>query len=124
MCQSSYIEQILKRFNMVECKPLTMPMMTQSASISHDATSAGDHDSAVTRFPYREAVGSLMWLAIATRPDIMYSVTYHSQFLENPTQGHVESLKRVFRYLKGTKDYKLTYGGGNGVGLVGASGTG
>ena len=61
--------------------------------------------------PYREAIGSLMYAAVATRPDIAYAVSTLSQFLNNPGVLHWEATKRVFRYLAGTKDYELTYGG-------------
>jgi hypothetical protein len=60
---------------------------------------------------YREAIGSLMYTAIATRPDISYAVSTLSQFLENPGNIHWEAVKHIFRYLIGTRDLELTYGG-------------
>jgi hypothetical protein len=98
---------VLEKFNMADCKPVGTPMVT--ASHTNDSTLQNDEDA--VNFPYRQAVGCLMWLAIGTRPDIMFAVTYHSQFLENPQPQHVRTLKRVFQYLQGTKDLKLTYGG-------------
>lgn len=62
--------------------------------------------------PYREAIGSLMWAAIGTRPDIAFPVGNLSKFLDNPGIAHWEAAKRVFRYLLGTKDWCLTYGAG------------
>ena len=59
--------------------------------------------------PYREAVGSLMYLAIATRPDISYAVGVLSRFSTNPGPAHWKAVKHLFRYLQGTKDLKLTY---------------
>ena len=61
--------------------------------------------------PYREAVGSLNWAAVGTRPDIVFVVGVLLQYLENPGRVHWEVAKRVFRYLQGTKDWKLTYRG-------------
>jgi hypothetical protein len=58
--------------------------------------------------PYREAIGSLMYAAVATRPDIAFAISTLSQFLNNPGDLHWEATKRVFRYLAGTKDYELT----------------
>jgi hypothetical protein len=63
------------------------------------------------KVPYREAIGSLMYASVATRPDITYAVSTLSQFLENPGEAHWEAVKRVFRYLSGTHDHVLTYGG-------------
>jgi hypothetical protein len=60
--------------------------------------------------PYREALGKLLYLSIATRPDISYAVGVLCRFSENPGREHWSALKRVIRYLKGTKDFKLTYG--------------
>jgi len=61
--------------------------------------------------PYLQAVGSLMYLAVSTRPDIAYSVGVLARFNQNPGPLHWKAVKHLFRYLKGTIDYKLTYSG-------------
>jgi hypothetical protein len=53
-----------------------------------------------------------MYAALGTRPDIMFTVTFLSQFMQNPGCTHWEEVKHVFRYLKGTADWKLTIGVG------------
>jgi hypothetical protein len=53
--------------------------------------------------PYQQAIGSLMYAATSTRPDIAFPVAILSQFMR-------EAAKRVIRYLKGTKKEKLTLG--------------
>jgi len=60
-------------------------------------------------FPYREAVGSLMYLAICTRPDIAYAVGVLSRFSNDPGMAHWKAVKHLMRYLRGTMDMKLTY---------------
>jgi len=62
--------------------------------------------------PYWEAIGSLMYAALGTRPDIMFTVMFLSQFMQNPGRPHWEEVKRVFRYLKGTIDLWLVIGAG------------
>ena len=52
-----------------------------------------------------------MYAAIGSRPDITYSVQRLAQFTQNPEQKHWTAVKRVLHYLKGTRDYTLTYGG-------------
>ncbi|KAF7762365.1 hypothetical protein Agabi119p4_8958 [Agaricus bisporus var. burnettii] len=52
-----------------------------------------------------------MYAAIATRPDIAFAIQVLSKFSKNPGIDHWEAVKRVFRYLKGTKDLWLTFGG-------------
>ena len=65
--------------------------------------------------PYQEAVGSLMYAVVATRPDIAYAVSYLARFMSNPGRAHWEAVKRVIRYLKGTKDAKLILGRGGAL---------
>ena len=52
--------------------------------------------------PYQELIGSLMYLAMWTRPDIAYPVSILSQFNTNYTWEHWHAAKRILRYLKGT----------------------
>ena len=61
--------------------------------------------------PYHEAIGSLMYASLGTRPDITYAVQTVSRFSINPGIEHWEAVKRIFKYLKGTKELWLSYGG-------------
>lgn len=64
----------------------------------------------MTTVPYINAVGSLMYLATSTRPDIAYTVSTLARFNHNPGMVHWSAVKHLFRYLKGTMDMRLTYG--------------
>ena len=55
-----------------------------------------------------------MYAALATRPDIAYAVTALCQFMANPAVSHWNAAKRVFRYLQGTQEHALVYGGHGG----------
>ncbi|KAG5871728.1 hypothetical protein JTB14_004746 [Gonioctena quinquepunctata] len=59
--------------------------------------------------PYREAVGCLMFLAVVSRPDIMFAVSQASLFLSNPKREHWSAVERILRYLKGTQTFGLMY---------------
>src|ERR1700730_2169630 len=59
--------------------------------------------------PYLQAVGSLMYLAVATCPDIAYAVGVLARVSKNPGLAHWKAVKHLFHYLKGTMDLKLTY---------------
>jgi hypothetical protein len=61
--------------------------------------------------PYHEAIGSLMYASLGTRPDITFAVQTVSRFSINPGPTHWEAVKRIFRYLKGTRNLWLSYGG-------------
>jgi len=61
--------------------------------------------------PYREAVGSAGYADKGTRPDISFATSTVAQFLDNPGSAHWEAVKTIYRYLLGTKDWSLVYGG-------------
>lgn len=69
---------------------------------------------------YKQIVGSLMYLS-ATRPDMMFMISLISRFMEAPTELHLQTAKRVLRYLKGTADYGVFYKKGKGNQLIGFS---
>lgn len=102
--QENYIKKILQRFNMSECNPVTTPSDKMTA-VEASTCSKGT-------VPYREAVGSLMYLAIGTRPDIAYAVSSVSQALEKPSQHDWLRVKRIFKYLKGTYQMGIVYDAG------------
>jgi hypothetical protein len=60
-------------------------------------------------FPYREAIGALLWLARTARPDIVYAVSELSKHCNSYGHEHVEAVKRVLRYLKGTINLGIMY---------------
>ncbi|XP_067937089.1 uncharacterized protein [Watersipora subatra] len=59
-------------------------------------------------FLYRQAVGSLIYLN-ATRPDISWTISKLSQYLDKPSMKHVTAVKHLFRYIKRTKSNTLVY---------------
>ena len=102
MSQAKYVEKILERFNMQDCKPRSTPC-EQKLNYTDDAALMSD----VSR--YREAVGSLIYLTVCTRPDLRFIVSKLSQYFTEPTEQHFCSVKHVLRYLRGTKDKGLCY---------------
>lgn len=118
--QSNYIGGILKRFNMSDCNPAPTPIDVNQ-KISMKMSPDGDKERReMMGIPYREAIGSLLYLAMISRPDINFSVNLLSRYCENPGKAHWGAVKRVLRYLKGTIDMKITYGS-NTDGIVGYS---
>jgi hypothetical protein len=70
--------------------------------------------------PYREAIGALLYAALNTHPDLIFSITLLSQFMENPGPAHWIAIQHVFRYIQGTISLSLTFGHGE-KGLSGYS---
>lgn len=109
LSQSEYTERILERFNMKECKAQNTPMVTRQVK---NRELRASENIAVTRendFPYREAIGSLLYLAGTTRPDISFAVNYLSRKQMSPTDEDWKEVKRIFRYLRGTTQKGLTF---------------
>ena len=111
LSQTSYIDSILSRFSLSDTKPYGTPMIPGATYSQNDCPSDAAEAARMQKTPYHEAIGSLMYASVATRPDITHAVSALSRFLDNPGSIHWEAVKRVFRYLAGTKDFALTYGG-------------
>eukprot|EP00253_Pinus_taeda_P029928 PITA_29928 len=92
--QARYVNQVLSRFNMQECKAAITPTV-MGLKLSREDSSK-DFDPSL----YKSIVGSLMYLT-ATRPDIMYAVSLISRFMERPKEAHWQAAKRILRYVKG-----------------------
>ncbi|GJR70550.1 retrotransposon protein, putative, ty1-copia subclass [Tanacetum coccineum] len=75
----------------------------------------------MSKVPYANAVGSLMYLMVCTRPDIAYAVSVVSRYLANPGKNHWEAVKWILKYLRGTVNVGLVYGThrGNHVDVTG-----
>jgi len=92
MSQERYIDNILHRFIMSNCNPDSTPA---EKGIQLSAASDEEHQEFVLQnFPYRSAIGSLIYLMVATRPDISCPVSKLSQFLEKPGLVHINAAKR------------------------------
>ena len=111
LSQKSYIESMLRCYGFDDLKPVSLPMEASIRLTSAQSPTTTQQIALMRNIPYQEAVGSLMYMSLGTRPDITYAVQTISRFSKNPGQLHWEVVKRIFRYLKGTKEYWLTYGG-------------
>lgn len=97
--QTSYTKKILEKFRMVDAKSLATP----AENVSSVSTGLA------TNYPFREAIGSLMFLAVGTRPDISFAVGRASRSLSQPSDADVTAVKRIFKYLRGTLDFGIFY---------------
>ncbi|XP_057510890.1 secreted RxLR effector protein 161-like [Actinidia eriantha] len=97
---------------MLECKPIATPMEANARLCSEVGKDLKDATM------YRQIVGSLIYLTL-TRPDIAYAVGVVSRFMQTPKKPHLEALRRILRYVKGTIDFGLLYKKGGACKLVG-----
>jgi hypothetical protein len=109
MSQSKYIKETLSRFNMENCKGVTTPINPNEKLSKEMCPKTEEEKKAVEMLPYQSLVGSLMYLAVSTRPDIAHAVSMLSQFNANFGEQHWRAAKRVLRYLKNTENLGLMF---------------
>lgn len=100
-----YIEEILERFGLSECNPVSTPLDAGTKLVQDSAWKDSDGEKP----PYRELVGCLVYLAVSTRPDISHAASLLGQFNDCFNKNHWNAAKRVLRYLKGTKQLGIFY---------------
>ncbi|KAL3680458.1 hypothetical protein R1sor_023414 [Riccia sorocarpa] len=105
LSQSRYVQLLLEKFSMVDCKPVDIPMSPGLRLFQDDLRETKGLD-----VPYRELVGSLMYLMACTRPDLCFAVVTLSQFNDRFQEEHWKLAKQMLHYLQGTKDLGLQYG--------------
>ena len=104
ICQRGYINTIIRRFRLMDAKPAKSPLDPQT-----DLANTVCEDKPANRKEYLSMVGSLMYAALGSRPDIAYSVTALSRYNIQPLEMHTMAAKRVLRYLKTTSDFRIHY---------------
>lgn len=109
LSQRQYVLDLLDRFNFSDCSPVSTPLDPSIRLSTSMAPQSYEEELQMRSIPYINAVGALAYLAIATRPDIAHSVGVLARFSQNPGLQHWKAIKHLFRYLKGSLDYKLTY---------------
>lgn len=114
LIQSKYIKDILTKFNMSACNPVSTPL---EAGI-HYSRAQGDNltqaeVTAMDSVPYKQVLGTLQYLVSCTRWDLAFPVNHLSQFMFNPAPVHWLGVKQILRYLKGTMHIGLFYSGTN-----------
>ena len=112
LCQTSFIENTLEEFGMLDCKSIMLPAMANTYLSKDDCPKAGSkEEDEMQRYKslYRSLVGKLNYLSVVSRPDLSFAVSSLSQFLQNPGMPHWIAAKRILRYLQGTKSFFLSF---------------
>jgi Reverse transcriptase (RNA-dependent DNA polymerase) len=107
--QEAYLKQVLERCRMSKCKGVDTPMVERMVRGSREK------DGFDTMFAH--IVGSLMYAAMFTRPDLVQAVQSHIRHLQAVTHEHMKALKRTLRYVRATLSLGLKFGGKNSQGL-------
>lgn len=102
--QEKYAQQILSKFEMDNPYPTRTPIVIQKGTNTTATPSQ-------RQFPYRECVGSLLYLSNKTRPDLTFALNYESRHLNAPKKENIDQVQRTLRYLKGTTSFGIQYYG-------------
>lgn len=102
LSQSRYLQKVLHKFGMQECKSKSTPM---EKGLHLDLGEKGK----CSNHPYRELIGCLTYAAVTTRPDLCASVGYFSRYQSCFNEQHFNHAKNILRYIRGTIDMKLVY---------------
>lgn len=110
--QSTYAKALMKKFHLDQCKEARTPMST-TTKISRD-----ESGEPVDTKIYRGMIGRLLYLT-ASRPDLSLSVGICSRYQANPKKSHLEAVRRIIWYVKGTVNLGIFYSKGSNGSLDG-----
>ncbi|CDO74744.1 hypothetical protein BN946_scf184964.g2 [Trametes cinnabarina] len=113
--QEEYIQSVIERFDMADCKPAHTPLPA-GAVLESSKQPKPASDSFCQR--YQSLISSLLYTALGMRPDIDFAVNKLSKYNSNPSEAHWHYTKYVLRYLQGTKQLRLRYDGASNDGLL------
>ncbi|GJT71906.1 retrotransposon protein, putative, ty1-copia subclass [Tanacetum coccineum] len=108
LCQSAYIEKILKRFYMENSKRGTILMQEKLKLSKSQGASTPAEIQRMQNIPYASAIGSIMYAVRCTRPDVAFAQNITSRFQQNPGELHWTTVKNILKHLRNTKDMFLT----------------
>ena len=110
MSQPTYLRDMLKKFRMENCNAVGTP--TDPAA---QYRRRAQDEPAFDKQTYQQAIGCLTYTSTSTRPDIAAALGLLSQYMSDPSESHWTGVKRLFRYIRGTLDYGLTFRQGDNV---------
>ena len=100
--QTNYIENVSSKFKVHN---------TRKAKTPYTGDNVNENRNPFDKTTYKSALGSLIYLAKCTRPDISFAVNKAARNTENPTISDCNKVINIFKYLNSTKNYKITYTG-------------
>jgi hypothetical protein len=109
LSQRQYTLDLLDRFGFADCSPVSTPLNPGLHLDMSQCPQTPEDNEFMRDKPYVSTVGALIYLAIATRPDIAHAVGVLCRFMSKPGPAHQKAAKHLFRYLRGSVDYCLTY---------------
>ncbi|KAG2883895.1 hypothetical protein PC117_g25918 [Phytophthora cactorum] len=113
--QRKYATNVFDKFEHLISYPIATPSDRSITLTKSMEPQTSEEKEAMKDIPYREVVGSLMYLMVGTRPDLAFYMREVSQFLSNPGKEHWNAVVRGLKYLSGTTDQGLLLGGSKSI---------
>ena len=113
LSQADYLEKVLQRFSMEHAKAVSTPLPGHLKLTKEMCPTTKVEEDNMSKVPYASAVGSLMYAMVCTRPDIAHAVGVVSRYMSHPGIEHWNAVKWILRYLRGTSNKCLHFGGSN-----------
>lgn len=99
LSQRAYLDRVLARFNMQNCKPSIAPVCKGDKFNKAQCPKNDIEKESMKNVPYASVMGSLMYAAVCTRPDIAYAASLLGRYSSNPGYEHWVGAKKVLSYL-------------------------
>ncbi|KAL0451861.1 UNVERIFIED_CONTAM: Retrovirus-related Pol polyprotein from transposon TNT 1-94 [Sesamum latifolium] len=107
--QKSYVKNVVKKFSMSNAKSTSVPLAAHFQLCKNQSPNSETEKEPMKNIPYSNAIGSVLYLMISTRPDIAYVVSCLSRFMSNAGIPHWEALKWLLRYLNSSVDIGIIF---------------
>ena len=108
--QRQYIADSVKRYSKYNLRAFSTPIDNRQPYMKSQCPEAGSPETTcMLQMPYRELVGTLLWIANETKPGIAFAVTTLAKYTSNPGEIHWQALLRVLGYLQGTIHHCICY---------------
>ena len=111
LSQDTYIDKILKWFDMQDSKKGFLPMSQGITLGKTQCPMTPDEQERMREIPYASAIGSIMYAMLCTCPDVSYALSVTSRYQSNFGEAHWTVVKSILKYLRRTKDAFLVFGG-------------
>ncbi|PIL24887.1 transcription factor [Ganoderma sinense ZZ0214-1] len=110
VAQRTAIDAVTRALHLEGAKPATTPIAVGGNLDRTQCPTTADAIADMAAVPYKQGVGICMYISVTTRPDIAHTVHRLAKYMANPGRAHWEALKRLVRYLMGTRELWLVYG--------------
>ena len=112
LVQADYVSKVISRYQMTDARSVSIPLANHFKLSREQMPKTEEDKREMSRIPYANIVGSVMYLMICSRPDVAHAISVASRYMSDPGREHWTALKWILKYLKGSMNVGLHFGGG------------